>query len=102
MHLSRILSTLRNQSRTPTPQNVLYSLRDWAHRAGLLILDSKLVLHGEDADTLRRFQQDAGVKKFVRDALDEHNLQLKSRFAPRRLATLLREFGYLVELEGAG
>ncbi len=101
MHLARILSTLRNQSRTPTPQNVLYSLRDWANRAGLMILDAKLVLRGEDADTLRRFQQDAGVKSFVREVLDEHRLQLKSRYAPRRLATLLREFGYLVELEGA-
>lgn len=101
MHLSRILATLRKQSRTPTPQNVLYSLRDWANRAGLLILDARLVLHGEDSETLRRFQQDAGVKGFVREALDEHNLQLKSRYAPRRLASLLREFGYLVELEGA-
>ncbi len=101
MHLSRILATLRKQSRTPTPQNVLYSLRDWANRAGLLILDSELVLHGEDSDTLRRFQHDAGVKGFVREALDERRLQLKSRYAPRRLASLLREFGYLVELEGA-
>lgn len=101
MHLSRILSTLRNQSRTPTPQNVLYSLRDWSNRAGLLILDAKLVMRGEDPDTLRRFQQDAGVKNFVREVLDERRLQLKSRYAPRRLATLLREFGYLVELEGA-
>ncbi len=101
MHLSRILATLRKQSRTPTPQNVLYSLRDWANRAGLLILDTQLVLHGEDSETLRRFQQDAGVKGFVREVLDEHKLQLKSRYAPRRLASLLREFGYLVELEGA-
>ena len=46
-------------------------------------------------------EQDAGVKSFVREVLDEHRLQLKSRYAPRRLATLLREFGYLVELEGA-
>jgi len=102
MHLARILSTLRNQSRTPTPQNVLYSLRDWANRAGLLTLDAKLVLRGEESDTLKRFQQDAGVKGFVREAMDEHHLQLKSRYAPRRLATLLREFGYLVELEGEG
>jgi hypothetical protein len=62
-------------------------------------LDSALVLRGEDADTLRRFQQDAGVKSFVREVLDERRLQLKSRFAPRRLQALLREFGYFVELE---
>lgn len=100
MFLSRILTTLRNQSRTPVPQNVLFSIRDWAGRAGLLHLDAQLVLRGDDPDTLRRFQQDAGVKNFVRDVLDERRLQLKSRFAQRRLQALLREFGYLVELDG--
>jgi hypothetical protein len=100
MFLSRILATLRNQSRTPVPQNVLFSIRDWANRAGLLILDSHLVLRGEDPEVLRRFQQDAGVKGFVREALDERRLQLKSRYAPKRLSALLREFGFLVELDG--
>jgi hypothetical protein len=100
MFLSRILSTLRNQSRTPVPQNVLFSIRDWANRAGLLILESGLVLRGEDPEVLRRFQQDAGVKGFVREPLDERRLQLKSRYAPKRLAALLREFGFLVELDG--
>ncbi len=100
MYLGRILTTLRNQSRTPVPQNVLFSIRDWSNRAGLLVLDANLVLRGEEAETLRRFQQDAGVKSFVREVLDPHRLQLKSRYAPRRLHSLLREFGYLVELDG--
>ena len=30
MFLSRVLATLRNQSRTPVPQNVLFSIRVWA------------------------------------------------------------------------
>jgi hypothetical protein len=101
MYLGRILATLRNQSRTPIPQNVLFSIRDWAGRAGVLVLDQSLVLRGEDAETLRRFQQDPGVKGFVREVLDERRLQLKSRYAMRRLQALLREFGYLVELDGA-
>ena len=100
MYLSRMLSVLRNQSRTPVPQNVLFSVRDWAGRAGLLHLDGALVLRGDNADTLKRFQNDAGVKSYVREVLDERRLQLKSRFAPKRLHALLREFGYLVELDG--
>jgi hypothetical protein len=100
MLLSRMLAVLRNQSRTPVPQNVLFSIRDWAGRAGVLHLDAALVLRGEDPETLRRFQSDAGVKAFVREVLDERRLQLKSRYAPKRLHALLREFGYKVELDG--
>ncbi len=100
MLLSRMLAVLRNQSRTPVPQNVLFSIRDWAGRAGVLHLDASLVLRGEDPETLRRFQTDAGVKNFVREVLDERRLQLKSRYAPKRLHALLREFGYKVELDG--
>ena len=100
MLLSRMLSVLRLQSRTPVPQNVLFSIRDWAGRAGVLHLDAGLVLRGEDPETLKRFQSDAGVKNFVREVLDERRLQLKSRYAPKRLHALLREFGYKVELDG--
>lgn len=100
MLLSRMLSVLRLQSRTPVPQNVLFSVRDWAGRAGVLHLDAALVLRGEDPETLKRFQSDAGVKNFVREVLDERRLQLKSRYAPKRLHALLREFGYKVELDG--
>jgi hypothetical protein len=99
MLLGRIHDVLRSHSRTPVPQNVLYSIRDWAWRAGLMLLDPSLVLRCEDAETLRRFQQDPGVKALVREAIDEKRVQLKARYAPRRTATLLREFGFLVELE---
>jgi hypothetical protein len=99
MLLSRMLETLRTQSRTPVPQNVLYSIRDWANRAGVMTLDQRMVLRAEDPETLRRFQLDAGVKNYVREPLDEKHVQLKTRIAVRRMQSLLREFGYLVELE---
>jgi hypothetical protein len=99
MFLKRILNTLEHHSRTPVPQNVLYSIRDWAHRAGVMTLDQRMVLRAEDPETLRRFQLDAGVKNYVREPLDEKHVQLKTRIAVRRMQSLLREFGYLVELE---
>jgi hypothetical protein len=100
MPMARMLETLRSQSRTPVPQNVLYSVRDWGWRAGVMTLDPRMVLRCEDAETLRRFQQDPGVKNYVREVLDDKRVQLKSRIAPRRMVALLREFGFLVEFEG--
>lgn len=99
MTLARMLENLRTHSRTPVPQNVLYSIRDWGWRAGVMTLDPRMLLRCEDADTLRRLQQDPGVKTYVREALDDKHVQLKTRIAPRRMCSLLREFGYLVELE---
>jgi hypothetical protein len=81
------------------PQNVLYSIRDWANRAGLMTLSPKGVLTCEDAETMRRFQLDPGARLHVREVLDETSVQLKMRYAPRRTQSLLRELGYLVELE---
>jgi hypothetical protein len=100
MYVSRILAILRERSRTPVPQNVVYSIRDWAHRAGLMVLDAAGVVRCEDEATLRRFQQDPGVRPYLRGPIDERRVQLKTRFTPRRTQALLRDLGYLVELEG--
>jgi hypothetical protein len=100
MFLSRILAVLRGQSRTPVPQNVLYSIRDWSNRAGLMTLSPSGVLTCEDADSMRRFQLDPGARIHVREVLDERRVQLKMRYAPRRTQSLLRELSWLVELEG--
>lgn len=100
MHLSRILGVLRGQSRTPVPQNVLFSIGDWAHRAGLMTLDSNGVLSCRDLDALRRFQQDAGTRPYVTKGLDENRVQLKQRYSMKRTQSLLRDLGYLVEYVG--
>jgi hypothetical protein len=99
MQLSRILDTLRSQSRTPVPQNVIYSVRDWALRAGLMTLDARHVVRCDDTETVERFLHDAGVKPHVREAIDDRSVQLKSRYTPKRLQALLRDLHFLIELE---
>jgi hypothetical protein len=99
MHLTRIVDALRAHSRTPVPQNVLYSIRDWASRAGLMILGPTHVLRCEDQDLLARFVQDPGVKGQVREVLDPRTVQMKTRITLKRLQALLRDLDYLVELE---
>jgi hypothetical protein len=69
MVLRDVLRTLEAHSRTPIPQNVRFSIRDWAVRAGLMTLSDELVLRCEDPETLRRFQQDPGRVESGRRAL---------------------------------
>jgi hypothetical protein len=99
MFLKRIVGTLENHTRTPVPQNVLYSIRDWASQAGLLRLTPDYLVRTEDPETARRFQQDPGVKPVLSAVIDERTVRLKSNGTPRRMQSLLRELGYLVELE---
>jgi hypothetical protein len=99
MFLKRMVGTLEGHSRTPVPQNVLYSIRDWAAQAGLLRLTPDYVVRAEDPDVARRFQQDPGVKPVLSAVLDEKTSRLKAHGTPRRMQSFLRELGYLVELE---
>ena len=98
MGLDAIQSLLERHSRTPVPQNVTFSIRDWAVHAGLMRLSNALVLSSGDPEVLRRFQQDPGTRRYVARQLDDTALQLKGKITPMRLVALLRELGYLVEL----
>lgn len=99
MYLSRIVTTLEQHSRTPVPQNVLYSIRDWAVRAGVMHLSGDFVVRGEDPELVARFRADAGVRPLVREVLDERRVRLSSHSTLRRTQSLLRELGYLVEID---
>ncbi len=95
---ARMVGTLTGHSRTPVPQNVLYSIRDWAQRAGLITLEKKGIVTCEDPELMKRFRQDPAVRGHVREVLDEKHVQLKTRYSVKRMQTLLRELGFLVEL----
>ena len=99
MSLSRMIETLEWNSRVPVPQNVLYSIRDWAAQAGLMRITPDLVVHCADKQCLKRFVQDPGVRSYVDKVLDGQKVQLKDGVSPARMRVLLRELSYLVELE---
>ena len=99
MFLKRMVGTLEGHSRTPVPQNVLYSIRDWAAQAGLLRLSPDYVVRAENPEVARRFQQDPGVKSVLSAVVDERTSRMKAHGTPRRMQSFLRDLGYLVELE---
>jgi len=96
--LTDVLTVLENHSRTPVPQNVHFSIQDWAARAGLMRLSSKLVLSCDEPDTMRRFHQDPGARPYIARSVDDTSVKLKGRMTPKRCQALLRELGYLVDL----
>jgi hypothetical protein len=98
--LERVLDTLVRSSRTPVPQNVTYSIRNWALNAGLAFLDPGRCLQVEDPETRKRLLQDPGVRPFVSRAMKNGRIQLKRGHTAKRLRSLLRDLDYLVDLRG--
>ena len=96
--LGEIVRVIETHARTPVPQNVAFSLKDWALRSGLMRLFPNLQLVCEEPDVLRRFCQDPGTRRHLAEVLDERTVRLKGRVTPRRMQALLRELGYIVEL----
>jgi hypothetical protein len=94
-----VQSVLEQNSRTPVPQNVLYSIRDWAVQAGLLFLSEDLVLSTTNGDLSKQVGADPGVRPLIQKRKDEFSIQMKTETSPKRLGALLRELGWLVELE---
>jgi hypothetical protein len=102
MALSEILELLESHSRTPVPQNVEFSVRDWALRAGLMRLAPRFHISCEEPEVLKRFCQDPGVRRHLAEVIDERSVRLKGRMTLRRMQALLRELGYIVELAEPG
>jgi hypothetical protein len=96
--LARMCELLERNARTPVPRNVLHSIRDWAHQAGLLYLDDELRVTAPLADSLARFARDPGVRPYVRKTLDERSLQLRAGTSPARYRSLFRDLDYLIEI----
>lgn len=98
MSLARMCVTLERNARTPVPQNVLYSVRDWASQAGLLELDSQLVVRASSPLQLQELLANPGMRALVGPVLDDHSVQLVTDGTPARTRALLRALGFLVEL----
>ncbi len=99
MELRRMRDCLEMHSRTPIPENVYIALSDWALRAGLFFLSQALVIRCEQSQHFERFVADAGVRPYLKAAIDETSAQMKRGPSPKRLRTVLRDLDYLVEIE---
>ena len=96
--LARMCEVLERNTRTPVPRNVLHSIRDWAHQAGLLYIDEELRVTAPLAESLAKFARDPGVRPYVRKTLDERSLMLRAGSSPARYRSLFRDLDYLIEL----
>ncbi len=91
--LDEILELLRSRSRTPLPQNVLYSLESWARRDGMVTLheDGRLVC--DSPEILDRLELHPELHRLGVERVDRATLRLRGRIDQERLSGWVRDFG---------
>lgn len=96
LNLSHVIHELGHRSRAPLPQNVVYSLEEWADQAGWLELDGAGVVHGRRAEIVDRFLALPQIREHVRERVDPTSARIEG-VDWEQVDGALRDQGFLVE-----
>lgn len=96
LSVAQVLQELTDRSRAPLPQNVRYTLEDWADQAGVLVLEGD-ELHGRRPEQIDRFLALAKVKPFVKERTSATTVALRDPAALDSLQEMVRDLGFLIE-----
>lgn len=97
MDFAEMLSLLSERCRTPLPQNVIFSLEDWADRAGLLFLGEDRALSARRPETLERLRGHRRIQELCDALPDGGGLRLKEEVRIEDFKALLRDLGFHLE-----
>lgn len=93
MQLDEIIQLLNENSRTPMPQNVSYSLESWARKGGLVTLSKDGRLSCEHKEVLDRLTLHPELRSLGFDRLDDSTVQLHGEVEVESLSAWVRDYG---------
>ena len=93
MQLDTIIQLLNDNSRTPMPQNVSYSLESWARKGGLVTLSENGRLSCERKEVLDRITLHPELRGLGFDRLDDSTVQLHGEVEVESLSAWVRDYG---------
>ncbi len=97
MSADSMLGFLREHSRTPIPQNVQYSLKDWASKVHVARNFSAIILEVKEPEILDVIMEDPEVKPHIVRRLSPTLAALKQRLTGKKLLTRLRQNGVFLK-----
>jgi len=97
--LDVIQKLLKECSRTPVPQNVLYSLESWARQDGLVRWDGAASLRSEHADVLDRIGFQPQLQSIGLNRVDPNEIHLSGKVVRDDLAVWLRDYGVALHVD---
>ncbi len=93
MRLDQIFQLLQDRSRTPLPQNVMYSLESWARKGGLITFSEDGRLICEQKEVLDRITLHPELRQVGFERVDDETVQLHGRVSSQDLAGWVRDYG---------
>ncbi|MHC4823504.1 MAG: helicase-associated domain-containing protein [Planctomycetota bacterium] len=93
MTLDEIFALMEDRSRTPLPQNVMYSLESWARKGGLVTFTEDGRLSCELAEVLDRITLHPELRTIGFERLDEVTVQLHGPVEVQDLTSWVRDYG---------
>jgi|GEM_PF-2806202 len=92
-----MMDFLQGHSRAPVPQNVEYSVRDWASKVRVVRSFSAVILEAKDSQTLDMVMEDPQVKPHIDRRLSPTLAALKDRITNKKLINHLRQNGIFLK-----
>lgn len=96
MGLGEVFEILTLRCRAPLPQNVRFSLEDWAARAGALRLTAERRILAPKNELLERVLEHSRVRELCEG--DPEDLRLSAEVRAEDFRSILRDLGFLLEL----
>jgi hypothetical protein len=99
MTASKILTLLSENSRVGIPQNVIYSIKEWAEKVKFVQICSATMLKGRNKEVIDRIIHDGLMKEVILERLSPTVLLINPDANPKGLEKSLEKLG--IFLEGA-
>ena len=96
MGVGEILGVLTDRTRTPLPQNVVFSLRDWGERAGAVRIDGSGSLRALRTETLTRLLANGPVREMT--DVDGNRVRVRKGVRIEDFRAVLRDLGFCLEV----
>ena len=97
--VSELVAWLGANSRVPVPQNVIYSIWDWAMKNGVLRIGKRNHISASRLEVLDRFLGDPRVKRQISSRPSENEAVLKRKLPVREIRRLVLDQGFFIDTE---
>jgi len=95
-----ILATLSEHSRVEVPQNVIYSIAQWAEKVKFVSQTTASLVRGRNKEVIDRILHDKALRPHVLERLSPTALLMSSELAREELAALLAPLGVFLDAPG--
>lgn len=97
LELAEVLAWLEERARAPLPRNVLWTMKEWGDRAGVIRLQEGFLLRARTPEMVESLLARPDLAAFVLDRPCPRSVIMDAGLGRTQLRRVLRELGFLVD-----